>query len=128
MEPTPRRSSRRPLADDAPVHPHDLVRADPAVADRPDAGADVVHDGAALPQVHDLSDLELLVGRREDLMRNGPVSLVDGELHADLVDPLRPERRDLPRLRAVDASAPRLDRRDRDAPVASYDSSTRSPS
>src|SRR2546426_12616639 len=100
-----RESPGKPLPHDAPVHAHDVVRADPALPDGPLPGADMVDHRAVPPEIHDLSDLEFLVRRGEDFVRHGPVSLVDGELYPEPVDPLRPDGDHFLRPRVRDAAS-----------------------
>src|SRR5437867_496452 len=111
-------SPGKPLSHDAPVHPDDVVRADPALPDRSLPGADVVDHRAVPPEIHDFPDLEFLVRRREDFVRHGPVSLVDGELDPDPVDPLRPDGGHLFRPRGRDAASLGLHRSDLDPRVS----------
>src|SRR5881628_2161350 len=111
-------SPGKPLSHDAPVHPDDVVRADPALPDRSLPGADVVDHRAVPPEIHDFSDLEFLVWRREDFVRHGPVSLVYRELDSDPVDPFRPDGGHLLRPRGRDAASLGLHRGDLDPRVS----------
>src|SRR6059036_841065 len=111
-------SPGKPLSHDAPVHPDDVVRADPALPDRSLPGADVVDHRAVPPEIHDFSDLEFLIRGREDFVRHGPVSLVDRELDSDPVDPFRPDGRHLLRPRGRDAASLGLHRGDLDPRVS----------
>src|SRR3989475_3960894 len=109
---------RRALPHDPSVHSDDFVRPDAALPQRPAFRADMVNDGPIPSEIDDLADLEFLVGGREHLVRNGPVALVHGELHPDLVDALRPDGVDRFRRRAIDSTALRFDSRDRDPSIA----------
>src|SRR5438132_1318278 len=80
--------------------------------------ADVVDDGPVSSEIHDLTDLEFLVGRGYYFVGNRPVSLVHGEFDPHLVDPLRPDGVDRLRLLSMDTAAFRFDRRDRNPSVA----------
>src|SRR3989449_3477070 len=111
-------SPGKPLPHDATVHADDIVRADPALPDGSLPRADVVDYRAVPSKIHDLSDLEFLVRRREDFVRHGPVSLVDGELDPDPVDPFRPDGDHFLRPRGRDAASLGLHRSDLDPGVS----------
>src|SRR3989454_4488215 len=111
-------SPEKPLPHDAPVHADDVVCADPALTDGSLPRADVVDHRAVPPEIHDFSDLEFLVRRREDFVRPGPVSLVDGELDPAPVDPFRPDGGHLLRPRGRDAASLGLHRSDLDPRVS----------
>src|SRR5207245_9632095 len=113
-----RQSPGKPLPHDAPVHADDVVRADPALPDGSLPGADVVDHRAVPSEIHDFPDLEFLVRRGEDLVRHGPVSLVDGELDPDPVDPFRPDGGHILRPRGRDAASLGLHRGDLDSRVS----------
>src|SRR2546422_3477567 len=113
-----RESPGKPLPHDATVHADDIVRADPALPDGSLPRADVVDYRAVPSKIHDLSDLEFLVRRREDFVRHGPVSLVDGELDPDPVDPFRPDGDHFLRPRGRDAASLGLHRSDLDPGVS----------
>src|SRR2546425_9870929 len=107
-------SMGRPLADELPVNPDDVFRSCGPAAHR---GRPDVHlvDHRPLPaEVHDVPDLELLVGRRLELVGHGSVPFAHGELHDHAVHPLRPQRADRLRGRRQDALLPDLDRGDLD--------------
>src|SRR2546422_6452869 len=111
-------SPGKPLSHDAPLHPAEAVRADPALTDGSLPRTDVVDHRAVPPEIHDFADLELLVRRREDFVRHGPVSLVDGELAPHPVDPFRPDGGPLLRPRGRDAASLGLHRSDLDPRVS----------
>src|SRR5207247_1406546 len=111
-------SPGKPLPHDPPVHADDVVRADPALPDGSLPGADVVDHRTVPSEIHDLSDLEFLVRRREDFVRDGSVALVDGELDPDPVDPFRPDGGHFLRRRGRDAASLGLHRGDLDSRVS----------
>src|SRR5437870_7663766 len=111
-------SPGKPLPHDAAVHADDVVRADPALPDGSLPSADVVDHRAVPSEIHYLSDLEFLVRRRQDFVRHGPVSLVDGELDPDPVDSFRPDGGHLLRPRGRDAASLSLHRGDLDPRVS----------
>src|SRR5207247_1615882 len=82
-----------------------VVAANPALPEGPAFRADVVDDGPVSSEIHDLTDLEFLVGRGYYFVGNRPVSLVHGELDPHLVDPLRPDGVDRLRLLSMDTAA-----------------------
>src|SRR5881397_1049717 len=113
-----RQSPGKPLPHDAPVHADDVVRADPALPDGSLPGADVVDHRAVPSEIHDFPDLEFLVRRGEDFVRYRPVSLVDGELDPDPVDPFRPDGAHFLRPRRCNPAALGLQRGDLDPRVS----------
>src|SRR5437867_1825608 len=78
----------------------------------------MMDDGPVLAEVYDFPDLEFLIGRGKDVVRDRPVPFVHRELHPDLVDPFGPDRVDRFRLRSADPPARRFDCGDRDPRVA----------
>src|SRR5438093_7133959 len=109
---------REPLAHDAPVHADDVIRSDPTLTDGSLPGPDVVDLRAVPSEIHDFPDLEFLVRRGEDFVRYRPVSLIDGELDPDPVDPFRPNGAHFLRPRGRDPASLGLHRGDLDPRVS----------
>src|SRR5206468_13117611 len=103
---------------DAPVHADDVIRADPTLTDGSLPGPDVVDHRAVSSEIHDFPDFEFLVRRGEDFVRYRPVSLVDGELDPDPVDPFRPDGAHFLRPRRCNPASLGLHRTDLDPRVS----------